>query len=65
MELIVYPLTVVGALALLLLAGLLIACLVQRDQPPHVDPDLLVEIHTGEQRRDGAAGGWSSTVTSG
>jgi len=44
MEWIVYALAVVGALALLLLAGILIAGLLQPEEPRHVDLDLLIEM---------------------
>ena len=44
MEFIVYGLAAVGALALLLLAGIGIAEFSQPGEPRHVDPDLLVEM---------------------
>jgi hypothetical protein len=44
MELIVYGLAAVGALALLLLAGVVFASFLQPEEPRHVDPNLLVEI---------------------
>src|SRR5712672_3642426 len=44
MEFILYALAAIGALTLLLIACVLMAGVFQRDEPRHVDPDLLIEM---------------------